>query len=79
VIQSELLTDPSWKTDLPVKEDTDGEWRWTVSVMLYGRTLATSPEWMFWFNPHPGSGGSDGGKTPTIQPPPPPGQHVHRE
>jgi hypothetical protein len=70
VIQSELLTDPSWKTDLPVKEDTDGEWRWTVSVMLYGRSLATSSEWMFWFRPFGAVKPDNGKQEPTNTPPP---------
>jgi tetratricopeptide (TPR) repeat protein len=51
VIQSGLSTVYSSTTDLPA--DKDGEWRWTVSVVQDGQVLATSPEWMFWFNPFP--------------------------
>jgi hypothetical protein len=51
VIQTGLSTVYSSTTDLPA--DRDGEWRWTVSVVQDGQVLATSPEWMFWFNPFP--------------------------
>lgn len=52
-IQSGPLTDRSWIADLP--GDKHGEWRWTVSVVQGGRTIVTSPEWMFWFNPFLGT------------------------
>ena len=76
VVQSELLTDQSWVADLPAARF--GEWRWTVSVVQSGRTLATSSEWMLWFNPF-----SRSTPFPTLQPtcfptsfptPPPPTQ-----
>ena len=50
-IQSGLLTEQSWTTDLPVERYA--EWRWTVSVVRDGKILATSPERMFWFSPFP--------------------------
>ena len=59
VIQSGLLTDQSWTADLPA--DKYGEWRWAVTVVQNGNTLATSSEWMFWFNPRGGDGGGGGG------------------
>jgi hypothetical protein len=68
VIQSELLMDQSWTADLP--NDKYGEWRWTVSVVQDGRTVATSAEWMFWFNPHSGGGGGDGGSAKPTSPRP---------
>jgi len=68
-IQSGLLTDQSWTADLP--GDRFGEWRWTVSVVQGGRTAATSSEWMFWFNPHPGGGGGGGEQPQTTNTPPP--------
>lgn len=58
-LQSGLLTAPSWTVNLPA--DKAGEWRWSVSVVQNGTTIATSDEWMFWFNPHPGGGGGGGG------------------
>ena len=61
-IQSELLTDQSWATSLPAERY--GEWRWTVSVVQGGRTVVTSSEWMFWFQPY-------GVKMPTSTAPPP--------
>jgi serine/threonine protein kinase len=74
VIPSELLTSQSWTTDLPAERY--GEWRWTVSVVQGGRTMATSSEWMFWFDPYPGSEKPP----PTNLPPPTPKtEHVHRE
>jgi hypothetical protein len=60
VIQSELLTGPSWTVDVPVERY--GAWRWTVSVTQGGRTMASSPEWGFWFDPYPGD-------APTKSPP----------
>jgi len=48
-VQSGLLTDQGWTTDLPAERY--GEWRWQVSVIRNGRVLVTSVEWMFWFNP----------------------------
>jgi tetratricopeptide (TPR) repeat protein len=50
-IQSGLLTGDGWTGDLP--GDKVGEWRWTVSVVQGGKTVVTSPEWMFWFDPVP--------------------------
>jgi serine/threonine protein kinase len=74
VIPSELLASQSWTTDLPAERY--GEWRWTVSVVQGGRTMATSSEWMFWFDPYPGSEKPP----PTNLPPPTPKtEHVHRE
>jgi hypothetical protein len=70
VIQSEPLQSQSWTKDLPVNDDTDGEWRWTVSVMLNGKSLVTSSEWMFWFRPFGDDSGN--GKIETIPPPPTP-------
>jgi hypothetical protein len=69
VIQSELLTDQSWTVDLP--PERYAEWRWTVSVVQGGREVATSSEWMLWFNPRPGGddGGGGGGEGPTPPPP----------
>jgi serine/threonine protein kinase len=58
VLQSELLTDPSWIGNLPA--DKYGEWRWRVSVVQGGSALTTSPEWMFWFTPFPGGGEPSG-------------------
>ncbi len=60
--ESELLTDPNWEFNLPGEKY--GEWRWTVSVVQEGETVATSPEWTFWFQP--------GGDTPTPTEGPPP-------
>jgi len=57
-IQSELLMTQEWTTDLPAERF--GEWRWRVSVVQGGKMVTTSYEWMFWFNPFPG----------TKQPPP---------
>jgi hypothetical protein len=51
VVQSELLTEPGWTVDLP--GERYGLWRWTVSVTQGGRTVASSPEWSFWFDPYP--------------------------
>jgi len=77
-IKNESLTGQSWTPKLP--EEKYGEWRWMVSVVQGGRTLAKSSEWMFWYQPHPDSDKpGDGGQGPTIPPPPTPGQHVHRE
>jgi len=67
VIQSGPLTDHSWTADLPA--DKYGEWRWAVAVMHGEKTLATSSECMFWFNPSGGSGGGGGAKKPTPAPP----------
>lgn len=61
VVQSELLTDQTWTTDLPA--ENYGEWRWTVSVVQRTRTVITSNEWMFWFDPS-GDGGDGGGDHP---------------
>ena len=47
--QSGLLTTPKWSTDLPAERF--GEWRWRVAVIQNGVEVATSVEWMFWFNP----------------------------
>jgi serine/threonine protein phosphatase PrpC len=56
VVPSELLTAQEWTTGLPAERF--GEWRWTVSVIQEGKVVATSDEWMFWFNPIPvGPGG----------------------
>ncbi len=66
-IQSDLLTGQSWTPDLPGGKF--GEWRWTVSVVQGGRTVATSSEWMFWFDPVPRT--PQAPTTPTNTPPPP--------
>jgi hypothetical protein len=63
VVQSELLTDQRWTVGLP--PGRFGEWRWTVLVVQGGRTVATSPEGMFWFQPYGESGGGDVEKSPT--------------
>jgi hypothetical protein len=55
-LQSGLLTTEQWTADVPANRV--GEWRWTVSVVEGGVPVATSPEWMFWFNPFPGKRGS---------------------
>jgi len=72
-IQSDLLTTPEWATDLP--GDRYGEWRWTVSVARGGSAVATSSEWMFWFNPfmgvEPPSGPGEPQPRPTSTSPPP--------
>ena len=67
-VQSELLTLPSWSTDLPA--ENYGEWRWRVAVLQDGKSLTTSSEEMFWFNPFPGGGdgGNDGGDGPKPEP-----------
>ena len=62
VLQSELLTDPSWIANLP--GDKYGEWRWRVSVVQGGSALTTSSEGMFWFVPFPGGGGEPSGPPP---------------
>jgi predicted Ser/Thr protein kinase len=51
VVQSESLTVPNWTVYLPVERY--GAWRWTVSVTQGGQTVASSPEWSFWYNPYP--------------------------
>ena len=58
-IQSGLLTDHSWTADLPA--DRYGEWHWVVTVVQSGKTVGTSSEWMFWFNPSGGGGDGGGG------------------
>jgi serine/threonine-protein kinase len=55
--QSGPITQQSWTADLP--GDKFGGWIWSVSVVQNGTVMATSSEWSFWFNPHPG--GDDGG------------------
>jgi hypothetical protein len=70
VVQSELLTAQDWTTHLPAERY--GEWRWTVSVIQEGEVVATSDEWMFWFNPvirPPEPGGT---KSPATRVTPPP-------
>jgi hypothetical protein len=62
-IQSDLLTVQTWTVDLPAERF--GEWRWHVSVVSDGSSLATSSEGMFWFNPHPGGGNDNGDTVPT--------------
>jgi hypothetical protein len=63
-----LLLIQSWTTDLPA--DRFGEWHWRVSVVANGTAVATSSEWMFWFQPF-GNGGNGGGdQKPTYTPPP---------
>ena len=61
-IRSGRLAERSWTTNLP--PERYGEWRWTVSVAQENRTVATSSEGMFWFNPYPGGGGSRATHTP---------------
>jgi hypothetical protein len=53
-VESEWLTGQSWTVNLP--EERYGEWRWDVSLIQEGRTVITSSEGMFWFNPYPGDG-----------------------
>lgn len=55
-LQSGLLTDLIWSTDVPA--NNTGEWRWKVLVIRNGAVLATSAERMFWFNPFPKTPGS---------------------
>jgi hypothetical protein len=68
VVQSNLLTEQSWTTDLPV--DKYAEWRWSVSVVQGGRTLATSSRQALWFNPFPGE--KQPPVPPATRPPDPP-------
>jgi hypothetical protein len=69
VIQSPLLSSSSWIVDLPAEKY--GGWHWRVAVVQDGTTVTTSPEWMFWFNPHPsGGGGGGGGQSPLPTPEP---------
>jgi pSer/pThr/pTyr-binding forkhead associated (FHA) protein len=58
-LQSGLLTAPEWRVDLPAEKY--GGWHWTVSVMEGTQAVATSPEWMFWFQPFPGADDDGGG------------------
>jgi hypothetical protein len=51
-IQTGMLTDREWSYELPANRT--GEWRWTVWVVRQGTVLATSEEWMFWFDPWKG-------------------------
>jgi len=62
MVQSGLLTSQEWARGLPAEKF--GEWRWTVSVMEGGQAVATSDEWMFWFQPYPGSGEEEPEETP---------------
>ncbi len=55
-LQSGLLADSTWSTDVPAINI--GEWRWKVSVIRNGMVLTTSAERMFWFNPFPKTPGS---------------------
>lgn len=54
VIQSPAIYRTDWVATLPAEDY--GEWRWTVSVVGNSKTLVTSSEGMFWFDPLPGSG-----------------------
>lgn len=58
-LQSEQLSNSSWTVDLP--GDKFGEWHWRVAVIASGKVVATSDEWLFWFNPGFSGGGSGGG------------------
>ncbi len=69
-LRSGLLTVQSWTEDLPGEKY--GKWRWRVAVVQNGSEVATSPEWMFWFNPLPGAGGGGGGGGEEPQPTKPP-------
>jgi hypothetical protein len=66
-IQSGLLLSEEWNSGLPAERF--GEWRWTVAVIDGGQAVATSAEWMFWFQPLPGAGGgSQKTATPEFRP-----------
>jgi tetratricopeptide (TPR) repeat protein len=73
-VQSGLLTDLRWSGILPPGEY--GAWHWTVSVIRGESVLATSDEWMFWFDPKPQptreGGGNGGNGEPTPANPPTP-------
>lgn len=69
--QSPAIYQTNWMVEIPGEDY--GEWRWTVSVIGGGRTLATSGEGMFWFDPLPGASGSQpttapGTTSPTSEP-----------
>ncbi len=49
--QSGLLMTPSWSWTTNLPTERLGEWRWRVAVMQDGVEVATSVEWMFWFDP----------------------------
>lgn len=61
-IRSDLLTVQRWESYLPDKHV--GEWRWRVSVLQDGQTVASSSEWHFYFDPHPGGGGGNDSPLP---------------
>ncbi|MGC9336440.1 MAG: TIR domain-containing protein [Anaerolineae bacterium] len=65
-LQSGPVAAESWAVDLPA--DKFGEWRWSVSVVQDGDIAAQSPEWTFWFDPHPGGGGGDDQDGPQATP-----------
>ncbi|MGD2165248.1 MAG: hypothetical protein PVH50_06945 [Anaerolineae bacterium] len=65
-LRSEQVGAESWSVELP--GDKFGEWRWSVSVVQQGGVVATSPEWMFWFDPHPGGDGGGGDDGPQVTP-----------
>jgi hypothetical protein len=67
VIESDLLTVPTWSVDIPL--DYIGEWRWSVSVIQGDQVIATSDEWMFWLFGY----GCFPSPTPEGPMPPPPG------
>lgn len=52
-IQSGRLTTQQWTTNLPLERF--GEWRWWVAVVRDEGTVVNSSEWMFWFQPYPGT------------------------
>ena len=71
VIQGGLTMEQNGTIDLPA--DMHGEWRWTVSVVQGEQILATSPEWMFWFDPWlPPTVFPLGAERTRPTPPPPP-------
>lgn len=69
-IQSPALTTTSWAYNVP--GDSYGEWKCTVSVIEGGRTLSTSNERLFWFNPFPDDGGGLPAPTTPSAPTDPP-------
>lgn len=73
ITQTGLLSENSWTVYLPAEKW--GGWRWNVSVVQDGRTVSTSDDWGFYFDPYapPGKDGdSNGVPTPPVVPPTPP-------
>lgn len=57
ILQSSGVYQTSWVAE--ISGEDYGEWRWTVFVIGGGKTLATSAEGMFWFDPLPGVSGAE--------------------